>query len=100
MRGEPRLYHSRLSAAINVGLLHPLELCERAELAYRSGSARLASVEGFVRQLIGWREFVWRVYWQFMPEYRDAQRAGRDVPVPRVLPRRRDGDGLPARGAR
>jgi deoxyribodipyrimidine photolyase-related protein len=83
VRGEPRLYHSRLSAAINVGLLHPLELCERAELAYRNGSARLASVEGFVRQLLGWREFVWRVYWRLMPEYRtrNALNATRRVPV-------------------
>jgi deoxyribodipyrimidine photolyase-related protein len=81
--GEPRLYHSRLSTAINVGLLNPLELCERAERAYRNGSARLASVEGFVRQLLGWREFVWRVYWRLMPEYRvrNALRATRPVPV-------------------
>jgi len=82
VRGEPRLYHSRLSAAINVGLLHPLELCERAELAYRNGSARLASVEGFVRQLIGWREFVWRVYRRLMPEYRRRNALGATRPLP------------------
>ena len=70
--GEARLYHSRLSALINVGLLHPLELCERAELAYRTGSAPLESVEGFVRQLIGWREFIWQTYWRAMPEHRCA----------------------------
>ncbi len=87
--GEARLYHSRLSAAINVGLLHPLELCERAELAYRSGSARLASVEGFVRQLIGWREFVWQTYWKLMPEYRTRNALGATLPVPSFY---RDGE--------
>lgn len=82
VRGEPRLYHSRLSAAINVGLLHPLELCERADLAYRTGRVRLASSEGFVRQLIGWREFVWRVYWRLMPEYRSRNALGARSPIP------------------
>jgi deoxyribodipyrimidine photolyase-related protein len=82
LRGEARLFHSRLSALLNVGLLHPLELCERAELAYRNGSARLASVEGFVRQLIGWREFIWQVYWRLMPEYRTRNGLGADLPVP------------------
>jgi len=82
LRGEARLYHSRLSAPLNLGLLHPLELCERAELAYRSGKARLASVEGFVRQLIGWREFVWQTYWRLMPEYRTRNALGADLPVP------------------
>ncbi len=82
VRGEARLYHSKLSAAINVGLLHPIELCERAELAYRNGDARLASVEGFVRQLIGWREYIWQTYWRLMPEYRDRNTLGADLPVP------------------
>jgi len=89
LAGEPRLYHSRLSPLINVGLLHPLELCERAELAYRSDRAPLASVEGFVRQLIGWREFIWQVYWRLMPEYRRRNALGADLPVPSFY---RDGD--------
>jgi len=80
--GEARLYHSRLSAMINVGLLHPLELCERAELAYRTGAARLASVEGFVRQLIGWREYIWQTYWKLMPEYRSRNTLKGTLPVP------------------
>jgi deoxyribodipyrimidine photolyase-related protein len=87
--GEARLYHSRLSAAINVGLLHPLELCQHAELAYRAGDVPLASAEGFVRQLIGWREFVWQSYWRTMPEYRTRNALGADLPVPRFY---RDGD--------
>ncbi len=82
LRGEARLYHSRLSAPLNLGLLHSLELCERAELAYRNGHARLSSVEGFVRQLIGWREFVWQVYWRLMPEYRTRNTLAADLPVP------------------
>ena len=82
LRGEPRMYHSRLSAAINLGLLHPLELCERAELAYRSGAAPLASVEGFIRQLIGWREFVWQMYWRLMPGYRMKNELDAQLPVP------------------
>ncbi len=69
--GEVSMNHSMLSAYINVGLLHPLELARDAESRYLNGSARLASVEGYVRQLIGWREYIWRVYWRLMPEYRE-----------------------------
>ncbi len=82
LAGEARLYHSKLSSAINVGLLHPLELAERAELAYRTKRARLASVEGFVRQLIGWREFIWQTYARTMPEYRSRNALGATLPVP------------------
>ena len=89
LAGEARLYHSRLSAAINAGLLHPLELCERAELAYRSGHVPLASAEGFIRQLIGWREFIWNVYRALMPEYRSRNALGADLPVPAFY---RDGE--------
>ena len=65
--GEDDLYHSMLSTSINLGLLDPLELCQRAEKAYRDGKAPLNSVEGFIRQLIGWREYVRGFYWYFMP---------------------------------
>jgi deoxyribodipyrimidine photolyase-related protein len=82
VRGNREMSHSLLSAALNTGLLGPLEIVERAELAYRSGEARLASVEGFVRQIIGWREFVWRVYWKRMPEYRERNALGATVPLP------------------
>ena len=82
LRGEERMYHSRLSAAINIGLLHPLELCERAEAAYRLGTAPLASVEGFIRQLIGWREFIWQTYWRLMPQYRTRNALHAELPVP------------------
>lgn len=70
LTGHVAMNHSMLSAYINVGLLHPLELAREAESRYLNGTSRLASVEGYVRQLIGWREYIWRVYWRLMPEYR------------------------------
>lgn len=66
---EPFLYHSRLSALLNMKLLNPRECVERAVEAYGAGKAPLNSVEGFVRQILGWREFVRGVYWHWMPEY-------------------------------
>ena len=62
--------HSLLSAPMNLGLLDPLESAYAAEDAYRSGHAPLASVEGYIRQLIGWRDYIWHVYWHFGRDYR------------------------------
>ena len=62
--------HSLLSAPLNLGLLDPLEVAHRAEQAYRSGTAPLASAEGFVRQVIGWRDYVWNLYWHQGEDYR------------------------------
>ena len=67
VHGQDDLWHSMLSTSINLGLLDPLELCQRAEQAYKDGKAPLNSVEGFIRQLIGWREYVRGFYWHFMP---------------------------------
>ena len=83
LAGDPFLAHSRLSAAFNLGLLDPMEAIEQAEAAYRDGRAGLASVEGFVRQLIGWRDFVWHVYWYFEPDYRGANELQATEPLPR-----------------
>ena len=80
--GERELSHAHLAYAINTGLLHPLEVARRAEIAYRSGDVPLASAEGFIRQLIGWREFVWRVYWKRMPAYRERNALGAALPLP------------------
>ncbi len=67
--GEDWLFHSALSQYLNVGLLLPMEACEAAERAYRDGAAPLNAVEGFVRQILGWREYVRGIYWRFMPDY-------------------------------
>jgi deoxyribodipyrimidine photolyase-related protein len=61
--------HSMLSVPMNLGLLSPLEVVTAAVDAYKAGSARLASVEGFVRQIIGWRDYVWQLYWHFDADY-------------------------------
>lgn len=66
---EPYLYHSRLSAAMNLKLLNPREAVEAAEQAWRDGVADLPAVEGFIRQILGWREYVRGVYWLHMPDY-------------------------------
>ncbi len=81
--GEPFLFHSRLSAALNIGLLEPLEVCRAAEDAYRHGLAPLNAAEGFIRQIIGWREYVRGIYWHHMPDYAtlNALCADRSLPA-------------------
>ena len=71
LRDSRYVYHSVLSQYINVGLLDPLAVCRRVEAAYHDGHAPLNAVEGFIRQIIGWREFVRGIYWHFMPGYLD-----------------------------
>lgn len=71
-KGQPWMWHSILSVYLNVGLLDPLELCRKAEAAYRQGKAPINAAEGFIRQILGWREYVRGIYWTFMPEYRDS----------------------------
>ncbi|MEL6919395.1 MAG: cryptochrome/photolyase family protein, partial [Pseudomonadota bacterium] len=82
VQGEALMYHSHLSGLINCGLLDARECCEAAEKAYRTGSAPLNAVEGFIRQIIGWREFIRGVYWLKMPDYADSNElnATRDLP--------------------
>jgi deoxyribodipyrimidine photolyase-related protein len=70
--GAPFLYHSLLAPALNLGLLSPKEICSAAEAAWRSGRVPLNAVEGFVRQILGWREYVRGVYWMLMPAYAEA----------------------------
>lgn len=67
--GEPYLYHSLISSYLNAGLLLPLEICQLAEAAYRAGIAPLNAVEGFIRQILGWREYIRGIYWHHMPGY-------------------------------
>jgi len=80
--GAPFLFHSLLSPALNLGLLSPREVCAAAEAAWRAGTAPLNAVEGFVRQILGWREYVRGVYWTWMPGY--AERNG--LEATRTLP--------------
>ena len=80
--GSDDLYHSMLSTSINIGLLDPLELCQRAEQAFKDGKAPLNSVEGFIRQIIGWREYVRGFYWHFMPGLADANELEATRPLP------------------
>ena len=73
---ERFVYHSVLSLYINAGLLDPLDVCRKVEAAYREGHAPLNAAEGFIRQIIGWREYVRGIYWLKMPEYRDENHFG------------------------
>jgi deoxyribodipyrimidine photolyase-related protein len=83
VQGQHELLHSGLSSALNVGLLTPHEVVRAAERAYRDGRAPLPSVEGFIRQILGWREFVYGYYWHAMPALRsvNALGASRALPV-------------------
>ncbi|MCM5705706.1 cryptochrome/photolyase family protein [Larsenimonas salina] len=67
--GQPFLFHALISSSLNLGLLDPLDVCQRAEQAYKEGAAPLNAVEGFIRQILGWREYVRGLYWQLMPDY-------------------------------
>ncbi|MBV9673906.1 MAG: cryptochrome/photolyase family protein [Verrucomicrobia bacterium] len=80
--GEPVLYHSVLSPLLNLGLLSPTECVEAAIEAYRKGKAPLNSVEGFLRQIIGWREFINGIYWTRMPGYKELNYLEADLPLP------------------
>ena len=82
VEGEPWLYHSHISMYLNSGLLLPLECIKRAEETYYSGFAPLNAVEGFIRQILGWREYVRGIYWLEMPDYenRNFLKAARKLP--------------------
>ncbi len=80
--GEAWLYHSHLSCALNLKLLNPREVVQSAEDAYRAGRAPLAAVEGFVRQILGWREYVRGIYWTQMPDYLQSNALDAQVALP------------------
>lgn len=79
---EPELFHSALSASINLGQLDPLALCRRAEAAYREGGVPLASVEGFIRQILGWREFMRHVYDERRSMFAETNALDAHLPLP------------------
>jgi len=81
-RGAPYLHHARISAALNIGLLDLRRLCADVDAAYREGRVPLNSAEGFLRQLIGWREYVRGIYWLRMPEYAELNVLGNTRALP------------------
>ncbi|WP_174278780.1 cryptochrome/photolyase family protein [Sphingomonas bacterium] len=80
--GERHLWHSILSPYLNAGLLLPLDLCRRAEAEYRAGRAPINSVEGYVRQILGWREYMRGIYWREGPDYTKRNFLGHTRPLP------------------
>ena len=81
--GQWRLFHSLLSFALNTKMLSPLEVVRRTEQAYLEGRVPLAAAEGFIRQILGWREYVRGVYWRFMPGYAERNFFEHTAPLPR-----------------
>lgn len=81
-QAEPWLYHARLSAAMNLKLLSPRKVIDAAVVALQAGHAPLAAVEGLVRQILGWREYVRGLYWLRMPEFARENALGAEQPLP------------------
>jgi deoxyribodipyrimidine photolyase-related protein len=82
LKGEAFLNHAVLSMYINVGLLDPLDVCHRAEREWRAGRAPIEAVEGFIRQILGWREYVRGIYWLNMPGYSERNFLEAKRPLP------------------
>lgn len=82
LTGERFLYHSVISLYLNCGLLDALIVCRKVEQAYRDGLVPLNSAEGFIRQIIGWREYVRGIYWLKMPQYQHCNFFGHDRALP------------------
>lgn len=80
--GEDFLFHSLISPYLNAGLLTAAEVCTRAEAAFRAGDAPLNAAEGFIRQILGWREFVRGIYWAQMPGYAATNALNARRPLP------------------
>ncbi len=76
------LYHSVISPYLNAGLLTAREVCEAAQAAYEQGAAPLNAVEGFIRQILGWREYVRGIYWLKMPDYKNSNALDAARPLP------------------
>lgn len=79
---EPWMHHSHISFYLNIGLLLPKECIEAAVTAYKQGLAPINSVEGFVRQILGWREYIRGIYWLKMPEYKQENFLNADKVLP------------------
>jgi deoxyribodipyrimidine photolyase-related protein len=83
LRGEGFLAHSVISLYLNTGLLGPMELCRAVEAEWRAGRAPLNAAEGYIRQIIGWREYLRGIWWREGPDYvrRNALGHGRALPA-------------------
>ena len=82
LAGESFLYHSVVSPYLNAGLLDPLQVCRRVDAEYRAGRVPLNAAEGFIRQIIGWREYVRGIYWLKMPDYGELNHLEASRPLP------------------
>ncbi|WP_299476820.1 cryptochrome/photolyase family protein [uncultured Roseibium sp.] len=82
LTGENFLYHSVVSTYLNAGLLDPMDLCLKVEAAHREGKAPLNAAEGFIRQILGWREYVRGIYWLNMPDYARSNALGASRSLP------------------
>ncbi len=80
--GEVTLFHSLISTALNMGLLDPLAVCQAAEAHLQRGAAPINAVEGFIRQILGWREFIRGIYWLKMPDYEALNALDHEAPLP------------------
>jgi deoxyribodipyrimidine photolyase-related protein len=80
--GQWALFHALISTSLNIGLLEPMAVCRAAEAAFAAGHVPLNAAEGFIRQILGWREFIRGIYWRHMPDYgtRNALGATRRLP--------------------
>lgn len=78
-----RLFHSLLSFSLNVKMLGPREVVDRVEAGWRAGHVELAAAEGFIRQIIGWREYVRGIYWAQMPGYEQHNYFDNTTPLPK-----------------
>jgi deoxyribodipyrimidine photolyase-related protein len=81
--GEPFLSHSLIASSLNLKFLNPQEVITAAESAYRNGAAPIESVEGFIRQILGWREYVRGIYWMEMPGYLERNQLEATNPLPK-----------------
>jgi deoxyribodipyrimidine photolyase-related protein len=82
MQGDWAMAHSLLSVPLNLGLLDPLEVVDAAVAAYDAGSAPLQSAEALTRQVVGWREWAWQLYWALGEEYADGNALAASAPLP------------------
>jgi deoxyribodipyrimidine photolyase-related protein len=82
LQDQKFLHHATLSPYINLGLLDPLHVCKRVELEYKNGRVPIAAAEGFIRQIIGWREYIRGIYWLKMPDYAKSNALRATTPLP------------------